>query len=165
MKITALFAILGLAAGKKLHHHRHHHHNHEMTQLEGDHFYPFEKGMLGVVAYERKIPAHFDGGDSDDLFMRSVYKNYALEGKTPDDDPNPGVPTGKFTLDETQAKALATEVLGTHKGLSGANLANYMNTYWAKAWGHFDVNKSGAIEAIRAPQLMRFLASDQYFQI
>merc|ERR1711885_17440 len=30
-----------------------------------------------------------------------------------------------------------------------------------KAWGHFDVNKSGAIEALKAPQLMRFLASDQ----
>merc|ERR1719352_1538957 len=161
MKYTVLFAILGLAAGKRLHHHHHHHHNNELTQtaIEGV-FYPFEKGMLGGDAYERQIPAHFSG-DGDDLFMRSVLKNYALEGKDEDTEK----PTGKFSLDETQAKALATEVLGTHKGLSGANLKNYMDTYWAKSWGHFDVNRSGSIEAIRAPQLMRFLASDQYFQL
>merc|ERR1719199_1457561 len=98
--------------------------------------------------------------------MRSVYTKYALEGKTKEnDDGTGGDPTGAFTLDETQAKALATEVLGTHKGLSGKNLKNYMDTYWAKAWGHFDVNRSGSIEAIKAPQLMRFLASDQYFQL
>merc|ERR1719326_1597048 len=155
MKYTALLALLGLAAGKRLHHHHHHHHGHDLAQTQGDVFYPFEKGMLGGTPYERVIPKHFEA-DSDDLFMRSVYKNYALEGKTdPKDDSEPK-PTGKFTLDETQAKALATEVLGTHKGLTGANLKNYMDTYWAKAWGHFDVNKSGSIEAIRAPQLMRF---------
>merc|ERR1711907_663241 len=162
MKYTVLFAILGLAAGKRLHHHHHHHHSHgnDYVQAQGDVFYPFEKGMLGGTPYERQIPAHFSG-DGDDLFMRSVLKNYALEGKDEDTEK----PTGKFTLDETQAKALATEVLGTHKGLTGANLKNYMDTYWAKAWGHFDVNKSGEIEAIGAPQLMRFLASDQYFQL
>merc|ERR1711934_1199710 len=108
---------------------------------------------------ERAIPKHYAGGDSDDLFMRSVMSNYALEGK--DDDS--GKPTGVFTLDETQAKALAAEVLGTHKGLSGNKFKEYMDTYWAKAWGHFDVNKSGSIPAEVAPSLMRFLASDQYF--
>ena len=163
MKYTVLFAILGLAAGKRLHHH-HHHHNMDLVQTQGDHYYPFEKGMLGAKEYERVIPAHFSG-DGDDLFMRSVIKNYALEGKTDNDDETKREPNGKFTLDETQARALATEVLSTHKGLSGANLKNYMDTYWAKAWGHFDVNRSGSIEAIKAPQLMRFLASDQYFQL
>jgi len=158
MKYTVLLAFLGLAAGKKLHHH--HHHHHDLVQT-GDVFYPFEKGMLGGAAYERVIPAHF-GGDGDDLFMRSVLKNYALELKTDDDDKKP---TGKFILDEVQAKAVASEVLATHKGLSGNKLKEYLDTYWAKSWGHFDVNKSGSIEAIKAPQLMRFLASDQYFQL
>merc|ERR1712086_417627 len=160
MNYTILLALLGLAAGKRLHHHHSHHHDAELVSTEGV-YYPFEKGMLGGKAYERKIPAHF-GGDGDDLFMRSVLTKYALEGKDGDND---DAPTGAFSLDETQAKALATEVLGTHKGLSGANLKNYMDTYWAKSWGHFDVNKSGSIEAIKAPQLMRFLASDQYFQL
>ena len=79
--------------------------------------------------------------------MRSVLSNYALEGK--DDDS--GKATGVFSLDETQAKALATEVLGTHKGLKGEQLKAYMGTYWAKSWGHFDVNQTGSIEAIKAP--------------
>ena len=57
MKFTALIALLGLAAGKRLHHHHHHHHNHDLVQAQGDVFYPFEKGMLGGAAYERVIPA------------------------------------------------------------------------------------------------------------
>ena len=68
-------------------------------------------------------------------------------------------------MSEGQAKALAQEVLGTHKGLSGDAFKNYMNTYWSKAWGHFDVNRTGSIAAQQAPGLMRFLASDQYFQL
>ena len=93
--------------------------------------------------------------------MKSVFKNYALEGKDEDTEK----PTGVFTLDETQARALAKEVLATHKGLTGKNFDNYMSTYWAKAWGHFDVNRKGSIPAEQAPGLMRFLASDQYFQL
>ena len=96
--------------------------------------------------------------------MRSVLNNYASEGSTKNaagDDEG----SGTFTLGEGKAKALASEVLGTHKGLSGNNLKNYMDTYWAKSWGHFDVNRTGSIPAVAAPQLMRFLASDQYFQL
>merc|ERR1712010_437161 len=159
MKYSILLALVATVAGRRLHHHRHHQQD-DLVQT-GDVFYPFEKGMLGGGTYERVIPAHF-GGDGDDIFMRSVLKNYALELKTDEDVPKP---TGKFILDEVQAKALASEVLGTHKGLTGAALKGYMDTYWAKSWGHFDVNKSGSIEAIKAPQLMRFLASDQYFQL
>merc|ERR1712167_563941 len=115
-------------------------------------FTPFEKGMLGAKEYKRVIPSRFEG-DGDDIYMRSVFTNYALEGK--DDDGNP---TGVFTLDETQAKALVTEVLCTHKSLCGPKLKDYMGAYWGKAWGHFDVNKGGSIEAVKAGQLVRFLA-------
>ena len=128
----------------------------------GDVYHPFDKGSL-AKKYERVIPKYIEDGD--DLFMKSVMTKYALEGKTDNDDEALRQPNGKFTLDETQARALATEVLGTHKGLSGANLKHYMDTYWAKSWGHFDVNRTGAIPAEQAPGLMRFLASDQYFQL
>jgi len=37
----------------------------------------------------------------------------------------------------------------------------YLNTYFAKAWGHFDVNRTGKVEVIKMPQFMRFLSSDQ----
>jgi len=109
----------------------------------GDYYFPFEKGMLGKDEYERVVPGRYMG-DGDDIFMRSVIKNYALEGKDKEHDDKP---TGKFFLDEVQAKALATEVLQTHKQLKGATLKKYLDTYWAKSWGHFDVNQTGMIDA------------------
>lgn len=126
---------------------------------------PFEKGMLGKREYERVVPPRY-AGDGDDIFMRSVIKNYALEGKTKaEKEDEEDKPNGKFYLDEVQAKALASEVLATHKGLTGKNLKTYLDTYWAKSWGHFDVNQTGVIDADAAPRLMRFLASDQYFSL
>ena len=77
--------------------------------------------------------------------MRSIYGNYA---------------SGNW-LSKSGAKAAAKEVLSTHKHLKGARLSKYLNNYFEKAWGHFDVNRVGKIEAIKAPQFMRFLASDQ----
>ena len=105
-------------------------------------------------------PAHFQD-DAGDLFMRSVYKNYSTEGT----DKDTKLPTGVWTISEAQGKALAGEVLATHKGLKGAAAADYLKSYWAKAWGHFDVNRTGAIPPLYAPQLMRFLLSDQYVQL
>ena len=105
-------------------------------------------------------PAHFQD-DAGDLFMRSVYKNYSTEGT----DKDTKLPTGVWTISEAQGKALAGEVLATHKGLTGKAAADYLTSYWAKAWGHFDVNRTGAIPPLYAPQLMRFLLSDQYVQL
>ena len=121
-------------------------------------FGPGAQGRLGKAKYERVIPDRFSA-DSDDLFMRSVYNNYALEGEDKD-----GNPTGNFYLNEANAKALASEVLATHKGITGPALTTYLDAYWAKSWGHFDVNRTGAIPTLYANGLMRFLASDQYFQ-
>ena len=78
--------------------------------------------------------------------MRSVLNNYGTEAMNKD-----GEGTGVFSLGEGKAKALAKEVLGTHKGLKGDQFKQYMDTYWAKSWGHFDVNQTGAIEALKAP--------------
>mgnify|MGYP006109375303 CR=1 FL=1 len=112
-------------------------------------------------------PAHVERfrADSDDLFMRSVLDNYSSEGLTGKDGDDNREPNGVFTISESQGKALAAEVLGTHKGIKGAALSAYMGSYWGKAWGHFDVNRTGAIPILYAPQLMRFLASDQYVQL
>ena len=125
----------------------------------GEVFQPADHGQLhtagGESGYERVTPARFSA-DSDDIFMRSVIQNYAQEHATKE-----GVPTGVFTLSESSARALAQEVLATHKNIRGAAQVDYLNTYWARAWGHFDVNRTGSIEVIKMPQLMRFLASDQ----
>merc|ERR1719327_1745619 len=127
----------------------------------------FLPGDEGKGGYERKIPDRFSA-DSDDLFMRSMITTYATEEETEEDKKTGykgGEPTGVFNLTEAQAKAAATEVIGTHKGLTGAAATAYLDTYWAKAWGHFDVNRTGKISVARSPELMRFLCSDQYMSL
>ena len=134
------------------------------VQLAGDFFVPGDSGMIGAKAYERVIPARF-AGDDDDIFMRSMIKSYAVEEKTPKTATDPGgAPTGKFWMTKSGAYAAAQEVLATHKGLKGNKLQKYLDTYFNKAWGHFDVNQVGRIEVIKMPMFIRFLASDQYFQ-
>ena len=49
-------------------------------------FHAYESGRLDG-AYKRGLPDDFSA-DSDDLFMRSMIKNYALEGKNKDGSPN-----------------------------------------------------------------------------
>ncbi len=95
-----------------------------------------------------------------EVFMNSVMNNYCSEGADKD-----GNPTGVFTMNEGQFRALSKEVMGTHKGLSGDKFNTYFDTYGAKAFGHFDVNKTGAFACVRAAEAERFLASDQYMQL
>ena len=95
-----------------------------------------------------------------------MIKKYAVEARTDTEELDDGTkiggePTGKFLMTQSTALAASKEVLNTHKGLAGDALAAYMDTYFAKAWAHFDVNQSGEIEVIKMPQFMRFLCSDQ----
>jgi len=121
----------------------------------------FTPNMDGQVdgSYERNVTPRFDA-DTDDIFMRSMIKTYANEKKTKD-----GSPSGAFIMTEGAAKAAAAEVLETHKGLTGGAKAAYLDTYFPKAWRHFDVNQGGSIEVIKMPQFMRFIASDQYMSL
>jgi len=121
----------------------------------GEFFAPGEHDKMGGGGYARAVPARFSA-DSDDIFMRSMINTYSLEGKNKD-----GSPNGQFWMDEASTRAASAEVLGTHKAMQGAELKTYLNTYFGKAWGHFDVNRSGKIEVIKMPQFMRFLSSDQ----
>ena len=131
----------------------------ELVQLQGDYFHAGESGSLGAKEYERVTPARFSA-DSDDIFMRSMIQQYALEAKGAKDAPNEGEPTGHFWMNEATTRAAAAEVLNTHKGLSGDALQKYLDTYFPRTWAHFDVNRTGTVEVIKMPQLMRFLASD-----
>lgn len=92
--------------------------------------------------------------------MRSMIMNYAAELK--DDD---GVPTGQFFMNSASTRRAGAEVLGTHKGLKGAENKAYLDTYFQRVWDHFDVNGSGMIEVEKMPQFMRMLLSDQYVQL
>ena len=97
--------------------------------------------------------------------MRSMINNYAIEKASQVKKGESSVPTGQFVMNENTMRAAASEVLCTHKGLCGPNLESYMNTYFAKSWGHFDVNRTGEVEVSKCPQFMRFLASDQYMPL
>ena len=121
----------------------------------GEFFPAGQHEQEGAGAYNRVTPTRFSA-DSDDIFMRSMIQNYALEGKNKD-----GSPNGQFWIDEAGARAAAKEVLKTNAKMNSAAIPGYLNTYFGKAWGHFDVNRTGKIEVIKMPQFMRFLASDQ----
>ena len=118
----------------------------------GDYFTPHDHE---AHYYERITTPRFSQ-DGDDIFMRSMIEQYALEEKSKiveheDGTKTGGEPTGKFWMDFNTSKAAASEVLGTHKGLHGAALQTYLDTYYEKAWRHFDVNQSGTIEVIKMP--------------
>ena len=134
------------------------------VNLNGDYYTVFDSGKEFNGAYERVVSDRFSG-DGDDIFMRSMIATYAVEKKACDDEGKNCKPSGQFWLNKSGARQASAEVLATHKGLSGAALAKYLDTYFDKAWGHFDVNRVGVIEIIKAPQLMRFLASDQRMQL
>jgi hypothetical protein len=114
-----------------------------------------EHAMLGDGGYKRVTTTRF-AADEDDIFMRSMIEQYALEGKNKD-----GSPNGQFWMDEAGARSASHEVLDTNRHLTGAARETYLKTYWARTWAHFDVNKSGKIEVIKMPQVIRFLCSDQ----
>ena len=152
----AIAAFLGLAAGKIT----------ESTPSPA-YYTPFDHE---ATYYERVTTPRFSA-DTDDIFMRSMIEQYALEERAKKYTDSAtglstgGEPTGKFWMNHASTLAAAKEVLGTHKGLSGKMLDDYVNTYFEKAWGHFDVNQTGFVEVIKMPQLMRFLCSDQYMQL
>lgn len=155
MKFVALLAVVGIAQGVQLRgydddeevdHSNEYYTAGQSTKLE-------DGGWRG--GYERVVPARF-AADSDDIFMRSMIENYALEQKT-----KKGDPSGKFWMNEATSRAAAAEVLGSHTDLKGEALSTYLDTYFGKAWSHFDVNRTGFVEVIKMPQFMRFLASDQ----
>jgi hypothetical protein len=128
----------------------------ETVALRGDFFEARENGTGPLdKKYERVAPEHFSA-PSDDLFMKSMIMNYALEAKDKD-----GAPTGAFFMNEAATRAASGEVLASHKKLDAAAKAEYLNTYFPRTWAHFDVNKSGMLGVESMPQFMRFLASDQ----
>merc|ERR1712083_848590 len=91
----------------------------ETVQLKGGDYYTVaDDGKAMNGAYERVTTARFSA-DSDDIFMRSMIENYALEAKSCDDDGANCSPSGNFWMNESNSRAASAEVLNTHKGLSG----------------------------------------------
>ena len=137
MKFFSIMALLGAASSVHLS---------KGDEVDhSDEFFLANQDGMQEGEYVRVIPAAF-ADDNADIFMRSMFENYALEAKNKD-----GSPSGKFWMDQAAAKAASFEVLETHKGLKGAELQKYIDTYFDKTWKHFDVNLSGKIEVIKMP--------------
>ena len=96
------------------------HYKEEEEDHSDEFFIAGDTGTIGEFAYERVLPAVFDSDDGD-IFMRSMYENYALEAKNKD-----GTPSGKFWMDKEGAYMAASEVLETHKGIKGSDLTQYL---------------------------------------
>ena len=115
---------------------------------------PYQPWQSGSGDYTRVIPERFLGA-GDDTLMRSILEKYAIETRGKD-----GKPTGQFYLDKAGASALATEVVGTHMKLHGAELTKYLDQKFPEAWDRFDVNKEGKFEASRGPSFCRYMVPD-----
>ena len=120
-------------------------------------------GPCADDAYVRHVPAVYKFGG--DIFMNSMITKYALELKACDECGMACVPTGNFTVNNSGLRHAAKEVLATHMGLTGDAQKAYLDEYFDKAWGHFDVNKGGSIEVAKTPQFFRFLMSDQHMPL
>lgn len=103
--------------------------------------------------------------NSDDIFMRSMYRSYASDIETVDKKTGEKVKTGQQGVTRSSAYQAGIEVLGTHKGYKGGDLTSYMANYFDRAWDHYDVTQKGWISVEMMPMLMRFLASDQLIHI
>jgi len=64
------------------------------------------------VFYDRVVPEQFTQ-EKDDRLMNSLISKYSVEGN------DAGTPTGDFYLDRKGARAVASEVVGTHFGFTG----------------------------------------------
>lgn len=102
----------------------------------------------GSDYYSRVTPDHFSAG-SDDLLMRSLIQNYALEGKVGNG------PTGQFYLDKNGVAAVAEEVVRSHLGYTGEKKQNFISTNLARCWKHFDVLKKNYLLVEEAPQFLK----------
>lgn len=102
----------------------------------------------GSDYYSRKTPEHFSA-PSDDLLMRSLIQNYAVEGR------GANGPTGKFYLDKNGAAAAAEEITRTHLGYKGQKKQDFIEKNLARCWKHFDVLNKGYLVIEEAPQFFK----------
>ena len=70
---------------------------------------PFTVYLDSWEGYSRRLPVEATG-EKADLLLRSIIKNYAIEGS------NNGKPSGIFYVDKNAYKRLCSEVINTHMG-------------------------------------------------
>ena len=141
MKVTLMTALVAVTAGIKVHD-------------DAKDFPHWMNGFGGYRVYKRDIPTRFEN-DSDDLLMRSMYENYATEGKD-----GSGKPNGHFWVTKEDAEKASDEVVGTHLHMKDGQKTAFVKEHFPTVWTRFDVNEDGKIEIDRMPQFLRMVCGD-----
>jgi hypothetical protein len=100
--------------------------------------------------YSRVTPENFSA-DKDDLLMRSVIQNYAVEGKLADG----SGPNGEFYLTRSAAEEVSKAVVKQHFGWTGEKNSSFVKSQLEKLWPHIDVLNEGFIDVEKASPLLR----------
>ena len=103
--------------------------------------------------YTRKIPEHFSA-NSDDLLMRNLIKNYALEGKTD------GKPNGHFYLTKDAIQEESRNIIRDHYGFDAAKTDSYVQERLSTVYPYFDVLNEGFLDVSRVPPLLKMVMDD-----
>lgn len=98
--------------------------------------------------YERNIPSNFASG-SDDLLMRNLITNYALEGKSD------GSPNQHFYLTKDAIQTESKNVVREHFGWDDKKTADYVQKQLTKLYPYYDVLNEGFLDVQRVPVLLR----------
>ena len=110
-------------------------------------------GFGGYHTYKRDIPDRFEE-EADDTLMRSMYENYAFEGK------KDHLPTGHFWLDKSGARKASKEVVMTHLKMKDAEAESYLKESFEDLWGKYDVMEEGILDIDRMPQFLRTICGN-----
>jgi len=110
-------------------------------------------GFGGYHTYIRDVPDRFET-EADDTLMRSLYTNYATEGK------KDGLPTGHYWVTKENAYRVSHEVVGTHLNLKGEKGDAYLKTVFPELWARYDVNEEGHLDLDRMPQFLRTICGN-----
>lgn len=106
-----------------------------------------------MTIYHRVIPEHFSKS-SDDLLMRSLIKNFSIEGNTN------GKGNGEFYITKEACFDVAKEVVSTHHGFGTYKTKDYLDEHFEKLWKHHDVLNEGFLDVAKAPVLLRSLIGE-----
>ena len=98
--------------------------------------------------YDRVVPFNYTA-ESDDRLMNSLISAYSTEGNTG------GAPNGKFFLTKKNARAVASEVAGTHFGFKGEKKEAWLNKNFDHAYNSVDPLKEGFIPIMKGPVFLR----------
>jgi hypothetical protein len=88
--------------------------------------------------------------------MKSVYTNYAVEGRGAD-----GAPNGQFFVTRSDMQSLVDEVLTNNMGFNDpVKKQDYSDAHFPHTWNHFDLFNKGYLPVNEVPQFLRLIVGE-----